>query len=97
MISAMAPSPVTLQAVPKLSIAMYNAIINACADSSKPNIDCRMPKEAIMAPPGTPGAAIMVMPNIKMNPEKREKSKGIPCIIIKASAQATIFSVLPER
>lgn len=56
-----------------------------------------MPKEAIMAPPGTPGAAIMVMPNIKMNPEKREKSKGIPCIIIKASAQATIFSVLPER
>ena len=50
-----------------------------------------------MAPPGTPGAAIMVMPNIKMNPEKREKSKGIPCIIIKASAQATIFSVLPDR
>ena len=25
------------------------------------------------------------------------KSKGMPCIIIKASAQATIFSVLPDR
>ena len=96
-ISAIAPSPVTLHAVPQLSIAMYNAIINACADSSKPNMDCKIPKDAIIAPPGTPGAAITVMPNIKMNPAKREKSNGIPCIIIKAKAQATIFSVLPER
>ena len=63
MMSAMAPSPVTLQAVPKLSIAMYSAIISACADSSKPSIDCRIPSAAMMAPPGTPGAATIVIPS----------------------------------
>lgn len=50
-----------------------------------------------IAPPGTPGAATMVMPSIKINPANKGKSNGIPCIIINASAQATIFSVLPDR
>ena len=36
--SAIAPSPVTLHAVPKLSIAMYSAIINAWASELKPKI-----------------------------------------------------------
>lgn len=45
----------------------------------------------------TPGAATIVMPSIKMNPANSGKSNGIPCIIISASAQATIFSVLPDR
>ena len=52
---AMAPSPVTLQAVPKLSMAMYSAIINACASSSKPRMLDRGARAAMMAPPGTPG------------------------------------------
>ena len=96
-ISAIAPSPVTLQAVPKLSIAMYSAIISACADSSKPSMDCRMPSDAMMAPPGTPGAATIVMPSMKINPANRGKSWGMPCIIISARAHATIFNVLPDR
>ena len=45
----------------------------------------------------TPGAAIIVMPSMKMKPANREKSKGMPCIIIKAKAQATIFRVLPDK
>ena len=96
-INAIAPSPVTLQAVPKLSIAMYSAIISACADSSKPSMDCRMPSDAMMAPPGTPGAATIVMPSMKMKPANREKSWGMPCIIISARAHATIFNVLPDK
>ena len=51
----------------------------------------------MIAPPGTPGAATIVIPSIKINPANRGKSNGIPCIIINASAQATIFSVLPDR
>ena len=46
---------------------------------------------------GTPGAATIVIPSIKINPANRGKSNGIPCIIINASAQATIFRVLPDR
>ena len=38
-VSAIAPSPVTLQAVPKESMAMYAAIISAICDSSKPSCD----------------------------------------------------------
>ena len=96
MIRAIAPSPVTLQAVPKLSIAIYKAIISACASSLKPSIDCRRPSDAIIAPPGTPGAATIVMPSIQMKPKNIPKSYGIPCIIISARAQATILSVLPD-
>ena len=51
----------------------------------------------MMAPPGTPGAATMVMPSMKMNPAKSAKSYSMPCIIINARAQATILSILPER
>ena len=34
----------------------------------KPSIDERRPREAMMAPPGTPGAATMVMPSMAMKP-----------------------------
>ena len=60
-------------------------------------MDCRIPKDAMMAPPGTPGAATIVIPSMKIKPAKSGKSNGIPCIIISARAQATIFSVLPDR
>ena len=67
MIWEIAPSPVTLQAVPKLSIVMYRAIIMALSASEKPRTELRTPSEAMIAPPGTPGAAIMVIANIPMN------------------------------
>lgn len=51
--------------------------------------------DAIMAPPGIPGAAMMVMPSIPMKWQNSPKSWGWLCIIRSASAQATILSVLP--
>ena len=56
-----------------------------------------MPSAAMMAPPGTPGAATIMIPSIRMKPRNIPKSKGMPCISISATAQATIFSVLPDR
>ncbi len=55
-----------------------------------------MPNEAMMAPPGTPGAATMEMPNIMMNPENMAVSYGKPSIIMIVRAQATIFNALPD-
>ena len=63
---AIAPSPVTLQAVPKLSIAMYNAIINACSSWLNPKILDRGAKAAIIAPPGTPGAATIIIESMRI-------------------------------
>ena len=36
----------------------------------KPSIEDSRPKDAIMAPPGTPGAATVVMASIAMKPIK---------------------------
>ena len=57
----------------------------------------RTPRAAIIAPPGTPGAATIVIPSIIMNPSISENEDGMPFISITAYAQATILSVLPER
>ncbi len=92
----MAPSPVTLHAVPKLSMAIYSAIISAQSASVKPSIDVRSPSEAIIQPPGIPGAAMMVTPSMQMKPANIPKSKGIPRVIIRATAQETILSVEPD-
>ena len=51
----------------------------------------------MMAPPGTPGAATMMTASIRIKPRNIPKSKGIPCISIKATEQAVIFSMLPAR
>ena len=51
MTTAMAPSPVTLHAVPKLSRAMYMAIMIACMVSSNPSIPSMMPNAAITVLP----------------------------------------------
>lgn len=88
---------VTLQAVPKLSIAIYSAIMRACAVSSNPSMPSSMPNAAIIAPPGTPGAATIVMPSMSMNPLKSVVFTGMPLIIIIAIAHAVIFIVLPDR
>ena len=67
---AIAPSPVILHAVPKQSMAMYSAIIKALSASVKPSILDRSPKDAMIAPPGTPGAATIVTPSMATNPAK---------------------------
>ena len=93
----MAPSPVTLHAVPKLSMVMYNAIITACCSGVNPKMDCKTPKAAMIAPPGTPGAATFITPSIKMKPVNWPMAREPPCMIINATAQAVIFIALPER
>ena len=97
MMVAMAPSPVTLHAVPNESIAMYVAIMRPTAVSSNPSADCRMPTAAMMAPPGTPGAATMVMPRRKMKPTYCHELMGVPVIVMIANENRTIFMVEPDR
>ena len=51
----------------------------------------------MIAPPGTPGAATIVMPSIIIKPAMCPK-EGIPLVIIMmAIAQAVIFIILPAR
>ena len=93
---AIAPSPVILQAVPNESIEIYKAIIRALSASLNPSIELNSPNDAIMAPPGTPGAAIMVMASIATKPANIPALYGIPCNIISARAHDTIFNVDPD-
>ena len=65
--SASAPSPVTLHAVPKLSCKAKMAIKSAVPIASKPSTLITMPKEAITVPPGTPGAPTANTPNKNEN------------------------------
>ena len=50
-----------------------------------------------MAPPGTPGAAIIVMPSKKINPANTAGSEGMFINIITAMAQDVILSILPDK
>src|SRR5690554_918197 len=95
----MAPSPVTLQAVPKLSCAIYKAIIKATAVSPKPSIEPSNPTADITAPPGTPGAANITTPSIKMN-GSMVRNDGIAnelCKYITAKVQLTMVMVEPAK
>lgn len=94
---ARAPSPVTLQAVPNESIAMYRAIISAWASGLKPNIPANGASAAITAPPGTPGAATMQMPSISMKCMKCGNVWGSPLIRHTVRAQHVIFIIEPDR
>ena len=53
-----APSPVTLQAVPKLSCKAKMVSTSAVPVASKPRTPVIRPSEAMTVPPGTPGAPI---------------------------------------
>ena len=59
--------------------------------------DLSYPKAAIIAPPGTPGAATIAIPSIIINPANWAKFISIPLINMMAIEQATIFMVLPDR
>ena len=50
----------------------------------------------MMAPPGIPGAATMVMPSIIMKWLNMPISNVMPCMIIRAMEHATSFSALPD-
>ena len=77
--------------------AFYNAIISACCSASKPKMECITPSAAMMAPPGTPGAATIITPSMSMNPVNMPTSKGISVMSINATEHATILRQLPER
>lgn len=94
---ARAPSPVTLQAVPNESMAMYRAIIRAWASELKPKIPPNGASAAITAPPGTPGAATMQMPSISMKCMKSGNEWDSPLIRHTVMAQHVIFIIEPDR
>ena len=73
------------------------AIIKPTIVWSKPRMLCKIPTEAIIAPPGTPGAATIVIPSIQINPTIVRGSTVVPVSIIMASEHDTILSVLPDR
>lgn len=89
-------SPETLQAVPKLSWAIYKAIIKVSIGLLNPKIDSNAPSDAITAPPGTPGAATIEIPNIAIKPAKLPKVTGILLSIITDIAQVVKVIVLPD-
>ena len=91
----MAPSLVTLQAVPKESIAMYKAIIKACMSELNPRTEANGPRAAITAPPGTPGPATMQTASNNMKLRNSGKSCGMPFIRQTVRAQQVIFIIEP--
>ena len=58
MINVNAPSPVMLQAVPKLSCKANMVSRRAVPASSNPRMEITIPREAITVPPGAPMAKI---------------------------------------
>lgn len=73
-----APSPVTLQAVPKLSCKAKIVSIRAVPSLSKDNIPVIRPRDAITVPPGTPGAPIPNMPSKKIKTNILERFGKFP-------------------
>ena len=51
----------------------------------------------MMAPPGTPGAATIVMPSMKMKPTHCREETLRPCVNTMANANEKIFEVEPAR
>lgn len=66
-IKAKAPSPVILQAVPKLSCNAKIVNISAVPFSSNPRTEIIIPRDAKTVPPGTPGAPTANIPSKIIN------------------------------
>ena len=71
--------------------------MSATCASSKPSIELSRPVAAMMAPPGTPGAATIVMPSMKMKPTHWRVDTVRPWVRTIANANAKIFEVEPAR
>src|SRR5699024_12404687 len=91
------PSPVILPAVQILSSAKYNAIIRQIIPESKPSIESSSPMAVMTAPPGTPGAAIMVTPKMSIKGNMLENVAALACKNNTANAQLTSVIVLPDK
>lgn len=76
---------------------MYRAIIKDVSVVLKPSIDSRRPSAAMTAPPGTPGAATIVIPSMRINGNMTEKDVDMPFSIMTAIEQETRVMVLPDR
>ena len=76
---------------------MYSAIISAWFSGENPSTDPSTPNAAIIAPPGTPGAATITTPSIITKWRNVTKSCGIPFKRRIASAHDVIFNAEPER
>lgn len=97
-ISVRAPSPVTLQAVPKLSCRANIVSNNAVPASSKPRMAIISPKEASTVPPGTPGAPMAKKPSKMMNTIRVVKSGMLPYNICETvNTKNTSVNIEPHR
>ena len=76
---------------------MYVATMSATCGSVKPSIEDSRPEAATIAPPGTPGAATMVTPSMKMKPTNTGTSIDWPERNSTAMENETIFTVEPAR
>ena len=65
--------------------------------SLKPSMELSRPVAAMMAPPGTPGAATIVMPSMKMKPTHCRELTVRPWVRTMANAKEKIFEVEPAR
>ena len=71
-------SPEMLHAVSKLSWDRWREMISCCMESLNPSRDVIKPSADMTPPPGTPGAANIVTPSIKINGRYMEREGAIP-------------------
>ena len=71
--------------------------MSATWSSEKPSMDDSRPTAAMIAPPGTPGAAIMVTPSMRMKPTARPGETSRPDMNTMAKAYRPIFIIEPAR
>ena len=60
------------------------------------SMEARMPRQAMMEPPGTPGEATITMPSMQMKFRNVTGSWGRPCSRQMVRAQAVIFMAEPD-
>ena len=71
--------------------------MNAIIGSLKPNMSVSKPTAAMIAPPGTPGAATIVIASMKMKPMNCGTFNCQPEMNITANENAVIFIIEPAR
>ena len=71
--------------------------MSCCMDEVKPSRELSNPRAAITPPPGIPGAAIMVTPNMKMNGVNVARDGVIPFASMIPRAPITRHMVSPAR
>ena len=71
--------------------------MSPCSGGEKPKKDAMRPTAAITAPPGTPGAAIIVKPVRAMKPKKGPGSGVLPASSSSAAVKHTSLIMEPAR